>query len=871
MQSSAKALQEARDLHRKGVDAACKSRSQESLTFLRRGLALLDSIHPVESASHDEWLLTRIRLTCTLAFVEAETTSGAANGLARLAELRALLPAVRSPLLRTELSGAVEHNYGSLLFAAGRFEDGISYYDISVRHQERLLLKTAEPARLIDPLLKTLAGRGLAYTRLANVRRAREDLTRGVALAEQYDLRASAANVRRLLGTLELRTGNVPGALDCYNQSERIYTDLGQDVPDMLRLDQAEALLVAGLADEAGERLDDVLPGIQKQQSTRDLATAELFRAQAALMSDDLGIAWRLADSAHRRMRRWGCETCTANAAILSLRADAEQALQSGDIPLALSARALRFARGLPTPRLADQAAIARMLAVRLHVRLGKLKRARDILAEVPRLGSLTPIDQRMLRRLCRAELAAAEGDTSRALREIRSGLSELDKVRDRMGGLELVSGTAVHGQELSELAIRLVMDSRPRRLFEWLERTRAQTYRYEPLGAEDPELADRIAEVRSLTQSVHQAQHDGHPTTALRSRLNERLREAHQLGWHTGRWGKPRPVAGLTEVGERLEERALVSFASSEDSLVAVVVLDGDVRMVRLGSFSVAAERARMLNVDINALAPDHLPAPLVSAVSASAHKQAALLDEQLIHPIIDLIGDRDLVVVPTGALYAVPWGVLPSLHCRPTVVAPSATAWLAAEQVEARGGRTVLVRGPGLPAAVGEIDKLAAHHRTAKLLSGSEATVAAVLKALDGAKLAHIAAHGAHEPENALFSRLEVGDGSLFAHEMASLTHPPRHVVLAACELALNRIRPGDEALGFASALLASGSQTVIAPISKVGDQASAAAMDDYHRLLATGARPAVALADAIAVDPLRRPFVCLGSGHAAMRRRT
>jgi CHAT domain-containing protein len=166
-------------------------------------------------------------------------------------------------------------------------------------------------------------------------------------------------------------------------------------------------------------------------------------------------------------------------------------------------------------------------------------------------------------------------------------------------------------------------------------------------------------------------------------------------------------------------------------------------------------------------------------------------------------------------------------------------------------------------LPAARGEIDKLATHYRTAKLMSGARATVKSVLEALDGAKLAHIAAHGAHEPENALFSRLELSDGALFAHEMAGLRRPPRQVVLAACELALNRIRPGDEALGFASALLASGSQTVIAPLSKVGDQASAAAMDDYHRGLAVGASPAVALADAVAVDPMRRPFVCLGSG--------
>jgi CHAT domain-containing protein len=470
-----------------------------------------------------------------------------------------------------------------------------------------------------------------------------------------------------------------------------------------------------------------------------------------------------------------------------------------------------------------------------------------------------------MLRRLCRAELMAAQGHPAKALTEINVALAELDKVRDRMGGIELVSGTAAHGQELGDLAIRLVLaGANPKRLFDWLERTRAQTYRYEPVaGGDDPELAERVAEVRSLTQSIHQAQHDGHPTAALTSRRNERLREAHRLGWHTGRWGKPRPVAGLAEVGAQLKERAMVSFAASEDELVAVVLVSGEVCLVRLGSATRAAEQARMLNADLNALAPDHLPPALVQVVSASARKQADLIDQQIVQPLGQLIGDRDLVIVPTGSLYAVPWGVLPSLLSRPTVVAPSATAWLAAEQAGSRrGGRTVLVRAPGLPAAVGEIDKLGAHHSTAKLISGSHATVAAVLKALDGAKLAHIAAHGAHEPENALFSKLELADGALFAHEMAGLSKPPRQVVLAACELALNRIRPGDEALGFASALLASGSQTVIAPLSRVGDQAAAAAMDDYHRGLAAGANPAVALADAIAIDPLRRPFVCLGS---------
>ncbi|GAB3874781.1 CHAT domain-containing protein [Kibdelosporangium lantanae] len=707
------------------------------------------------------------------------------------------------------------------------------------------------------------------YTTLGLINEARVDYTRAIALSDERGLSARAATARHGLGNVDLRLGNVPAALQRFEEAESGYRGMGPEMLSLLRVDQAQAMLTAGLADEAARHLDEVLGAMRVQQvESTFLAEAEMFRAAAAFHEGDYELAKEMAKSAGQRMRRRGCAACAGTADLIGLRVDAESALQSGDVPTALPARALRLADRLDRAGLPDSAALARVLVARLEVGRGRLARASSLLQSSPRPGRLASTDYRAARRLCRAELAVAEGTTSKALAEIRAGLKELDQVRDRMGGLELGSGTALYGRELADLAVRLVMDGADaRRLFAWLERTRAQTYRYEPVpGAQH----QRLAEISEQNRTQHLSRFEGCPTAAG-VRWLARQRETNRLGLHAGRWGRPRPVAGLAEVTGQLDGRAMVTFAVSEDALIAVVVVDGDVRMARLGSAVVAAERARMLNVDLNALAPDQLPAPLVGAVSTSARKQAALLDAQLIHPVADLIDGRDLVIVPTGALYAVPWGVLPSLHCRPTVVAPSATAWLAAEQAAARGGRTVLVRGPGLPAAVGEIDKLAAHHRTAKMLSGEQATVAAVLKALDGAELAHIAAHGAHEPENALFSRLEVGDGSLFAHEMASLTRPPRHVVLAACELALNRIRPGDEALGFASALLASGSQTVIAPISKVGDQASAAAMDDYHRLLAAGARPAVALADAIAVDPLRRPFVCLGSGHAAMRRRT
>ncbi|MEU4806521.1 CHAT domain-containing protein [Actinosynnema sp. NPDC023587] len=864
-------IREARELHRSGVEASCAGQHRDAVRDLRRGLSLADAINPADPELRADWLVARIRLSSTLAALMAES-AGPAAGLAGLDDVRQLIEQVADPLLRAELFGSVEHNRGLLLLNAGRTEDGVAVLDSALDHEERRLAADPREPALVEPVVKTLWSRGTAHTKLGSVARARQDLTRAVLLATEHGLTTRAADASHALGRLDLRVGDVPAALRRYEHSERSYRAQDLDVPVLLGLHRAQALMAAGLADEAGNQLDSVLPVMRAEESvTRDLADVELYRSVAAYMNGDFDLARAMAASARQRMRRWGCETCVANATLVALRVDTAVALSADEAPgtvsgRALARRALDFADGLAVPRLAEQAALARMLAVRLEIRRGALDAAERVLAGVPRPGRLAPIEHRMLRRLCRAELAVARGQHTAALSEIRGGLTDLDHVRDRMGGLELLSGTALHGRDLSELAVHLVLSGgNPRRLFAWLERTRAQTYRYEPLTRFDnPELAERIAEIRTLTQSIHQAKHEGHPTTVLRARRAERMREANRLGWHTGRWGRSRPVAGLAEVMAQLGDRALVSFASSEDSLVAVVVVGSGVRLARLGSSERAGEAARMLNADLNALAPDHLPAQLAAVMASSARKQADLIDEQLIQPLVELVGDRDLVIVPTGSLYAIPWGVLPTLHGRPTVVAPSATAWLAADRAERRPeGRTVLARGPDLPAAVGEIDKLGAYYSTAALLSGERATVANVLEALDGAEIAHLAAHGVHEPENALFSRLELGDGPLYAHEVAGLPNPPRQVVLASCELALNRIRPGDEPLGFASALLASGSHMVVAPLSRVGDQACAAAMDDYHRLLAAGAEPAVALAEAIAVDPLHRPFVCLGSG--------
>ena len=98
--------------------------------------------------------------------------------------------------------------------------------------------------------------------------------------------------------------------------------------------------------------------------------------------------------------------------------------------------------------------------------------------------------------------------------------------------------------------------------------------------------------------------------------------------------------------------------------------------------------------------------------------------------------------------------------------------------------------------------------------------------------------------------------------AYDIQRLAAAPRHVVLSSCDVGRTVIRPGEEILGFTAALLYIGTASVISSVTRVADASAVNLMIAYHRLLAAGARPAEALAEAALVEPFS-PFVCFGGG--------
>ncbi|HEY0639738.1 MAG TPA: CHAT domain-containing protein, partial [Pseudonocardiaceae bacterium] len=342
-----------------------------------------------------------------------------------------------------------------------------------------------------------------------------------------------------------------------------------------------------------------------------------------------------------------------------------------------------------------------------------------------------------------------------------------------------------------------------------------------------------------------------------------ERLIRAH--GWQTGCDGGDRAIAALGDVRAELASAgaALVSFAVHRRTLLALVVTERRVRVVPLEHWDEVTEAVTRLHRDLDALCDRVLPEALDEVVRASARRQATGLADRLMAPLGHLLGDRDLVLVPTKSLSAVPWSVLPQLRGRPVTVAPSASAWLDARRTPVlASGLPVLVAGPYLTHAREEVRAVSAVHPASVVLDGAGATVAEVLRHLDGGALVHIAAHGHHEQDNVLFSRLDLADGPLMAYDVQRLRTAPAHVVLPACDIGRTVVRRGDELLGFTAALLYGGTRTVVSCVNRVLDERAVHTMAAYHRALLAGHHPARALAEATAPDPLS-PFVCFGAG--------
>ncbi|MDG4764187.1 CHAT domain-containing tetratricopeptide repeat protein [Solwaraspora sp. WMMD406] len=787
--------------------------------------------------------------------------------LASAGRTRAALRSVTSalPQLTGADAGRARMQRGVVLHYRGRFDEAVRDYDVAVEIARREG----------DPLLEARArnNRGLLNAHQGFDQGPDDDLQRAADIFGRLGLDLAAADARWNSGIAAGQRGDVAGALHCFATVDAEYRRLAVPRPALL-LDRFELLLSVPLIDEAVAVASTAVTELRRRGMASDLAEALLAQARAALLADDLVTATEAATAARSRFRRQGRPTWAAFARHVELRAGYARGLRSPGLLTAMERTADQLdATGWPGPALTT-----RIEAARLATALGRAGRATQLLTVAAGSRSRGTAPHRAQGWYALALRRRLAGDESGAARALRLGLAVLDGHRASLGATELRAHSGAYGQELAaeglDIAIRRGV---PAQVLTWAERWRANALGMRPVSPPaDPDLATALAELRMVSAGLEDALLTGNPVQALRgrqARLEQRIRELAR-GAAGGRLldppGRLAPP-GVRDLATALGDAVLLELVAHGSQLHAVLVRDGRATLHDLGPLAEAVRVARLHRFGLRRLV---VTGDSADARAAVAHT-ATTLDRQLFDPVRRRVADRPLVIVPIGALHAVPWSDLATCAGRAVTVAPSAAAWLRAGGRPTPQGPSVLVAGPRLPAGESEVRQLDAVLPGSRVLTGAAATAGAVTGALNGAGLAHIAAHGRFRADNPLFSTLELADGPLTAYELERLTSPPGCVVLSACDSGLAGIRPGDEVMGFTAVLLALGTRSLIATVLPVPADLTSTLMLDLHGRMRAGDAPATALANAqrafgdgaggsvAAARATAAAFVCFGAG--------
>ena len=448
-----------------------------------------------------------------------------------------------------------------------------------------------------------------------------------------------------------------------------------------------------------------------------------------------------------------------------------------------------------------------------------------------------------------------------------------MDEHRFTLGASELRAQATAHGAELAALAQRHAARAhRPRLLLAWSERWRATALAVPAVRPPaDAELSAGLTALRGVTTRLEHARRQGVPPAALQSEQRRLESEVRAISLRARGTAHPgRSVVNIAELLDELGTIQLVEIVDVDGLLHVLTCGAGRVPQSTAGRTEDAIRAADFARFGLRRLArsrPEDDPDSALAILKAAGPE----LQDALLGPAAGDLGDRPVVIVPPGKLHTIPWALLPALGDRVFSVAPSAGAWMRAHAAPPPGRRHVtLARGPGLVTDGAEVPLVAQMYDDVTVLSGGEATAARVLSALDGAWLAHIAAHGSFRADSPLFSSLRMHDGPLTVYDFEQLHRAPYRLVLSSCDSGVLAPAGADELLGLVSSLLPLATAGIIAGVVPLNDHAVVPVMVDLHRCLRAGQSLAEAMCSVrrdLAGDLIQQAtaasFVTLGAG--------
>lgn len=713
------------------------------------------------------------------------------------------------PLARAIVAG----NLADLLARQGRVGEALRIFDDAARatkdvapgHHARLEIDRAEALLAIGAFAEAL-----------------DATTRALEVAATKGLKSESARGTLVLARALLAAGRTTEAQQAQTRAATIVEESGD-----LRGRRAAALLASELAwthGDAARAIDCAVEAgatnpLLAVESPLDVAHADLRLARAQLLTEDTLGAERIAELSLQTARRLGVKSIELDALLLS--ADVARTQQGVAAAIEKLAHAVEIAESTRATLGADshRAAYA-SLSLRAYEDL-----ALDLLA----LG---------LERGSQEELARAFETTERARSRtlLDTMLRAVDRVLDRSSDRPVEDETE---RQLNQLRARLSA----------LHAAPVRTDNSNPTTGKDASTEAGTGERRASSQ----------PTTLSELAATERAIDDILTRLETARGVRSLLNAPLTtdEVLARIApDEVLVSYFAAGEELIAFVAHRGELRCVRaLASMTDITTLVDKLLFLLRAGARAGDAGAEHRNIDALSHALYRAIVEPVLQHSIDLHQVQRLVILPCGALHALPFALLddgeqPLIARFEVQVAPSASiACGRFDEVDRSKADAAIVAfaDQNAPLITEEAERIARLYRV-QPLAGLDATRARFADAITNVRIVHLACHGRFVPALPSASGLRLADGWISMRDIVDLRLNAEVVVLSGCETGRHAVDAGEELSGLTRAFHAAGARRLVTTLWPVRDAAALKIADRFHADFLAGSRPSAALRHSI-----------------------
>ena len=768
-------------------------------------------------------------------------------------------------------AGKVELNLGNLCWRRDRYHEAEGF----LRSARERFVAAGDQKQI------TLVENSLAtnYTFRHDFRAAESLYRQAYEHAGRAGLAVAQADIEASMGNLALFRGRYREALDLFERSRRRYATMGMPHQSAVaELELADAYLELNLGSEARAVYQRVIPTFEELGMRAEQARALAQAGRAAVIDGDVAAAHELLA---RARTLYAAEGNLVGEAYVTL-AEAQLHLSEDD-----HAATAVLAAQAEAP-LARAGARRRMLLARWMRGEAARAQGQERLAQILLDTTLREAEQQALPQIaerCHTSLgllAAARGETAKAEDSFRRAVALIEDLRAPLPAEEF--RTAFVADKLApydELVRLCLTDSGKTRVTEALcytERARSRALvemlsgslavRPRPRDEFEAGLLEQLGRLREELNwfysrinrpeeadaargaAAMQALHDA--VRERETRALEIMRQLQQRGGGELVRAEPFDAAALQRALGK--ETALVEYTSLDGELLAFVVTDESVEVVRdlaqerevneaLGQFRFQLGSLRYGSARMR----EHL-APLTER----ARRHLGTLYDLLLRRVEPRLGKRRLVVVPHRALHYVPFHALHDgesyvVERREVSYTPSAGVLRHCLEKPERPFLRALLFGVAdeqTPRVRDEIKALAPLFPDSQALLDADATLGALRAHAPAADVLHLACHGQFRPDSPLFSSLRLGDGWMTVQDAYTLEVGAGLVTLSACETGVSAVAPGDELIGLVRGFFYAGAASLLMSLWTVDDEATAELMTDFYTHLRAGSRPAAAL---------------------------